>query len=66
MTMSINFYLKILFYVMMLLTTENSKTGDPTEIALLEAGVNYNIFKDDFRKKHIKELMKFLLILIEN
>ena len=32
--------------------SENSKTGDPTEIALLEAGVNYNIFKDDLEKKH--------------
>jgi Ca2+-transporting ATPase len=32
--------------------TEQSKTGDPTEIALLEAGINYNIFKDDLEKKH--------------
>ncbi|HEY5563714.1 MAG TPA: cation-translocating P-type ATPase [Clostridiaceae bacterium] len=31
---------------------ENSKTGDPTEIALLIAGVGYNIFKDDLEKKH--------------
>lgn len=29
-----------------------SKTGDPTEIALLEAGVNYNLFKDDLEKTH--------------
>jgi len=32
--------------------SENSKTGDPTEIALLVAGVNYKIFKDDLEKKH--------------
>ena len=32
--------------------SENSKTGDPTEIALLVAGVNYNIFKDDLEKSH--------------
>jgi Ca2+-transporting ATPase len=30
----------------------NSKTGDPTEIALLVAGVNYNIFKDELEKDH--------------
>ncbi|GAA0729143.1 calcium-translocating P-type ATPase, SERCA-type [Clostridium malenominatum] len=29
---------------------EDSKTGDPTEIALLEAGAKYNLFKDDFDK----------------
>lgn len=32
--------------------SESSKTGDPTEIALLVAGVNYNIFKDDLEKSH--------------
>ena len=32
--------------------SENSKTGDPTEIALLEAGVNYNIFKNELEKSH--------------
>jgi len=32
--------------------SEKSQTGDPTEIALLVAGVNYNIFKDDLEKKH--------------
>ena len=32
--------------------SENSKTGDPTEIALLVAGVNYKIFKDDLEKQH--------------
>jgi len=32
--------------------SENSKTGDPTEIALLVAGVNCKIFKDDLEKKH--------------
>ncbi|MEW9097010.1 MAG: cation-translocating P-type ATPase [Clostridiaceae bacterium] len=29
---------------------EESKTGDPTEIALLEAGAKYNLFKDDLDK----------------
>lgn len=32
--------------------TENSKTGDPTEIALLVAGVNRRIFKEDLEEKH--------------
>jgi len=32
--------------------SESSKTGDPTEIALLQAGVNYSIFKDDLEKTH--------------
>ncbi|MBZ9606905.1 cation-translocating P-type ATPase [Clostridium estertheticum] len=32
--------------------SEDSKTGDPTEIALLVAGVNYNIFKDHLEKTH--------------
>ncbi|WP_264174483.1 cation-translocating P-type ATPase [Clostridium algoriphilum] len=32
--------------------SENSKTGDPTEIALLVTGVNYKTFKDDLEKKH--------------
>lgn len=32
--------------------SENSKTGDPTEIALLDAGVKFNIFKDDLSKIH--------------
>lgn len=32
--------------------SEASKTGDPTEIALLEAGVKYNIFKDELQTKH--------------
>lgn len=32
--------------------SESSKTGDPTEIALLVAGVDYSIFKDDLEKKH--------------
>jgi len=34
--------------------SENSKTGDPTEIALLIAGVKYKIFKDDLETKHQK------------
>jgi len=32
--------------------SESSKTGDPTEIALLVAGVNNKIYKDDLEKKH--------------
>jgi len=32
--------------------SEKSQTGDPTEIALLVAGVKYNIFKDELEKKH--------------
>jgi len=38
--------------------SKTSKTGDPTEIALLEAGVKYNIFKDDLEKrdKRINEI----------
>ncbi|WP_253200577.1 cation-translocating P-type ATPase [Clostridium sp. CF012] len=32
--------------------SENSKTGDPTEVALLQAGVNYSIFKDELEKTH--------------
>jgi Ca2+-transporting ATPase len=32
--------------------SEASKTGDPTEIALLEAGVRYNIFKEELQSSH--------------
>ncbi|WP_272507348.1 calcium-translocating P-type ATPase, PMCA-type [Clostridium aestuarii] len=32
--------------------SENNKTGDPTEIALLDAGIKFNIFKDELEKKH--------------
>jgi Ca2+-transporting ATPase len=32
--------------------SEESKTGDPTEIALLEAGVKFNIFKTALEKQH--------------
>ena len=32
--------------------SENNKTGDPTEIALLDAGVKFNLFKNDFEKNH--------------
>ena len=32
--------------------SENSKTGDPTEIALLQAGVDYSIFKDALERDH--------------
>jgi len=31
---------------------EHSKTGDPTEIALLEAGSKYNIFKNSIEQDH--------------
>lgn len=33
-------------------STETSKTGDPTEIALLDVGTKFNIFKDDLNKEH--------------
>lgn len=32
--------------------SENNKTGDPTEIALLEVGAKFNWFKDDLQKSH--------------
>ena len=32
--------------------SENSKTGDPTEIAMLEAGVKFNIFKNTLEEQH--------------
>jgi Ca2+-transporting ATPase len=32
--------------------SEESKTGDPTEIALLEAGVKYNIFSGELKNEH--------------
>lgn len=32
--------------------SENSKTGDPTEIALLDAGIKHNIFKDELENEH--------------
>ncbi|GIM30536.1 ATPase [Clostridium polyendosporum] len=32
--------------------SENSKTGDPTEIALLEAGFRFNIFRDSLNEEH--------------
>jgi Ca2+-transporting ATPase len=32
--------------------TQESKTGDPTEIALLEAGVKFSIFKDTLQNEH--------------
>lgn len=32
--------------------SEDNSTGDPTEIALLNAGATYNIFKDAFQKEH--------------
>jgi Ca2+-transporting ATPase len=32
--------------------TQDSKTGDPTEIALLEAGVKFSIFKDTLQNEH--------------
>ena len=31
---------------------ENSKTGDPTEIALLEAGNMFNIYKEELESAH--------------
>lgn len=32
--------------------SEKASTGDPTEIALINMGVNYNIFKDELQNKH--------------
>lgn len=32
--------------------SEDSKTGDPTEIALLEVGFNNSLYKDDLEKEH--------------
>jgi P-type Ca2+ transporter type 2C len=32
--------------------SEESKTGDPTEIAMLEAGVKFNIFKNTLEQQH--------------
>lgn len=32
--------------------TKDSKTGDPTEIALLEVGVKYNVFKEELQNAH--------------
>ncbi|APM38371.1 calcium-translocating P-type ATPase, PMCA-type [Clostridium kluyveri] len=34
--------------------SEDSQTGDPTEIALLELGFKFNIFKDSESKAHIR------------
>ncbi|MDP4089646.1 MAG: cation-translocating P-type ATPase [Bacillota bacterium] len=34
--------------------SENSKTGDPTEIALLEMGFKFNLFKDELNKAHAR------------
>ena len=45
--------------------TENSKTGDPTEIALLEMGVKFNISSEELNKNH-KRVMEIPLNLIEN
>lgn len=33
-------------------STEDSKTGDPTEIALLDVGTKFNISKEQLNKKH--------------
>lgn len=32
--------------------SENNRTGDPTEVALLDAGVKFNLFKDELEKIH--------------
>jgi P-type Ca2+ transporter type 2C len=32
--------------------TEESKTGDPTEIAMLEAGIKFNLFKNTLEEQH--------------
>jgi Ca2+-transporting ATPase len=33
-------------------STETSKTGDPTEIALLDVGIKFNIFKNPLNEEH--------------
>jgi len=33
-------------------SSENNTTGDPTEIALLNAGLRHNIFKEDLERNH--------------
>jgi P-type Ca2+ transporter type 2C len=33
-------------------SSEESSTGDPTEIALLDVGASYNLFKDELQKEH--------------
>ncbi|MEG0584728.1 MAG: ATPase, partial [Cetobacterium sp.] len=33
-------------------STEASKTGDPTEIALIDAGIKFNIFRDELNTAH--------------
>lgn len=35
-------------------SNEKSKTGDPTEIALLDVGVKFNIFKGSLNKEHTR------------
>lgn len=35
-------------------SNETSKTGDPTEIALLDVGIKLNIFKDPLNKEHVR------------
>ena len=35
-------------------STPESKTGDPTEIALLDVGIKFNIFKENLNKDHLR------------
>ena len=35
-------------------STQQSKTGDPTEIALLDVGIKFNIFKDNLNAEHLR------------
>ena len=35
-------------------SSEKSSTGDPTEIALLNAGIKFNLFKDDLNTSHVR------------
>lgn len=60
---------KLLFEGMILCNDANSKdgskTGDPTEIALLDAGIKYDLYKEDLSTDHSR-LMKFLLTPIES
>lgn len=47
---------KILFKTMILCNdataSDKGATGDPTEVALLDVGVRFNLFKDDLNKKY--------------
>ena len=49
---------KLLFEGMILCndatSKDGSKTGDPTEIALLDAGIKFNLYKEDLNSLHVR------------